>query len=194
MSFPSRYLFKGFAATLPRADSVGFFDRAHENLPVSNFSCFTGLQNGFHGHVHEIVIHDDAQEPALDVRGAIVHPAVHFSFGLVTNSRYVPIAKEVHVRLMQRFSHLVKLGFSDDCFYFFHFTGGVALQNYKFESLDPKKNRGIQVKKLNKRQKLDAIITSVQEIPYYLVHENSCSVDANRSSFSYDYHRSGQPS
>jgi len=48
-------------------------------------------------------------------------------------------------------------------------------------------------KKLNRRQKLDAIITSVQEIPYYLVHENSCSVDASRSSFSYDYHRSGQP-
>ena len=51
----------------------------------------------------------------------------------------------------------------------------------------------VENKKLNKRQKLDAIITSVQEIPYYLVHENSCSVDANRSSFSYDYHRSGQP-
>lgn len=46
---------------------------------------------------------------------------------------------------------------------------------------------------LSRREKLEAIITSVQEIPYYLVHENSCRIDASKSSFSRDYHRKNQP-
>lgn len=48
-------------------------------------------------------------------------------------------------------------------------------------------------KTLSQKEKLEAIITSVQEIPYYLIHENSCSIDASRSSFSRDYHSKNQP-
>lgn len=51
----------------------------------------------------------------------------------------------------------------------------------------------IEGKSLNKRQKLDAIITSVQEIPYYLVHEGSCSQSARQSQFSRQYHQKGEP-
>ena len=48
-------------------------------------------------------------------------------------------------------------------------------------------------KSLSRREKLDAIITSVQEIPYYLVHEGSCSQSARQSSFSREYHLKGEP-
>lgn len=48
-------------------------------------------------------------------------------------------------------------------------------------------------KSLSRRERLDAIITSVQEIPYYLVHEGSCSQSARQSSFSREYHLKGEP-
>ena len=46
---------------------------------------------------------------------------------------------------------------------------------------------------LSSIERLEAIITSVQTIPYYLVHEGSCQSSISSSKFSREYHFSGEP-
>jgi hypothetical protein len=47
--------------------------------------------------------------------------------------------------------------------------------------------------KLNSSQVLDMVVTSVQSIPYYLLHEGGCSEASSVDDFMRDYHRSGRP-
>lgn len=54
-------------------------------------------------------------------------------------------------------------------------------------------NRIKQKKSLNRRETLEMVVTSVQSIPYYLVHESSCSTVSSRDQFSAEYHESGRP-
>lgn len=54
-------------------------------------------------------------------------------------------------------------------------------------------NRIKKEKSLNKRQTLEMVVTSVQSIPYYLVHEGTCQVASARDQFMSDYHASRRP-
>jgi hypothetical protein len=46
---------------------------------------------------------------------------------------------------------------------------------------------------LSSIERLNAIITSIQTIPYYLVHEGSCQMSMSGSDFSRQYHFKGEP-
>lgn len=46
---------------------------------------------------------------------------------------------------------------------------------------------------LNSTQTAEMVISFIQEIPYYLIHEGSCSIAIQSSDFVRDYHASGKP-
>ena len=50
-----------------------------------------------------------------------------------------------------------------------------------------------EIKTLSPIDQLNAILTSIQAIPYYLVHQGSCQQSAYSSDFSEKYHRQNEP-
>ena len=57
-----------------------------------------------------------------------------------------------------------------------------------FESLTK-----INDKEITQHERLEGIISSIQNIPYYLIHEESCQKSAIQSEFSRDYHMNNEP-
>ncbi len=63
----------------------------------------------------------------------------------------------------------------------------------KIDSLTNYYAKESERKKLTREETAEMVVTCIQEIPYYLVHDGSCEMAASQGGFLLTYHREGKP-
>jgi hypothetical protein len=114
----------------------------------------------------------------------------HYLMKYATSSLTFFDSKNKHTQLSQRINTNSAIGYYTDLY-----GGLLKLDDAKIRSVVDSFRHTSSIKKLRPEQVAEMVITFVQEIPYYLVHEGTCeqAVSGDNNGFVTQYHREKRP-